>query len=148
MVPDPCLPTRGDSSPKWALKLATDARLPVPQNPTSPSSRLTPHSLGHSRHPDFGAVIGLSLTLMGMLVMFSRRKVITKALGYLSMENGVLMFGIFVTELPFILEVLIIIDLIILVLLTSILAVGLDSSIEEYRKKIRRLQIWNGGEAL
>ncbi|MCQ1537002.1 hydrogenase subunit [Methanosarcina sp. KYL-1] len=96
----------------------------------------------------FGAVIGLSLTLMGMLVMFSRRKVITKALGYLSMENGVLMFGIFVTELPFILEILIIIDLIILVLLTSILAVGLDSSIEEYRKKIRRLQVWNGGEAL
>ena len=96
----------------------------------------------------FGPVIGLSLTLMGLLVMFSRRKVITKALGYLSMENGVLMFGIFVTELPFILEVLIIIDLIILVLLTSILAVGLDSSIEEYRKKIYKLQIWNGGEAL
>ncbi|HII80826.1 MAG TPA: hydrogenase subunit [Methanosarcina sp.] len=94
----------------------------------------------------FGAVIGLSLTLMGMLVVFSRKRVITKALGYLSMENGVLMFGLFVTELPFIIEVLIVIDLIILVILTTILAVGMDSSIEEYREKVRKLQIWTGGE--
>lgn len=95
----------------------------------------------------FGAVIGLSLTLMGMLVVFSRKRVITKALGYLSMENGVLMFGLFVTELPFIIEVLIIIDLIILVILTTILAVGMDSSIEEYRQKFRKLQVWTGGES-
>lgn len=96
----------------------------------------------------FGAVIGVSLTLMGMLVIFSRRRVITKALGYLSMENGVLMFGLFVTEIPFIIEVLIIIDLVILVMLTTILAVGMDSSIEEYRKKFRKLQIWTGGRSL
>lgn len=95
----------------------------------------------------FGAVIGLSLTLMGMLVMFSRKRVVTKALGYLSMENGVLMLGLFVTELPFIIEVLIVIDLIILVILTTILAVGMDSSIEEYRQKFRKLQIWTGGES-
>lgn len=96
----------------------------------------------------FGAVIGVSLTLMGMLVIFSRRRVITKALGYLSMENGVLMFGLFVTEIPFIIEVLIIIDLVILVMLTTILAVGMDSSIEEYRQKFRKLQIWTGGRSL
>ena len=95
----------------------------------------------------FGAVIGLSLTLMGMLVVFSRKRVITKALGYLSMENGVLMLGLFVTELPFIIEVLIIIDLIILVILTTIMAVGMDSSIEEYRQKFRKLQIWTGVES-
>ncbi|MBW2637962.1 MAG: hydrogenase subunit [Deltaproteobacteria bacterium] len=96
----------------------------------------------------FGAVIGLSLTLMGMLVMFSRRKVITKVLGYLTMENGVLLFGIFVTELPFIIEVLIIIDLIILVLLTTILAVGIDSTIEEYHQRLLKLKIWSGREYL
>ncbi|MDD3042149.1 MAG: hydrogenase subunit [Methanosarcinaceae archaeon] len=96
----------------------------------------------------FGAVIGLSLTLMGMLVMFSRRKVITKVLGYLTMENGVLLFGIFVTELPFIIEVLIVIDLIIIVLLTTIFAVGMDSTIEEYRQKLQRLHIWPGREYL
>lgn len=83
-----------------------------------------------------GAVIGLSLTLMGMLVLFSRRKVITKVLGYLTMENGVLLFGVFVADLPFIIEILIIIDLMILVLLTTILAIGLDSTIEEYHNRL------------
>lgn len=92
-----------------------------------------------------GAVIGLSLTLMGMLVIFSRRKVITKVLGYLTMENGVLLFGIFVADLPFIIEILIIIDLMILVLLTTILAIGLDSTIEEYHQRLRKLNVWAGG---
>ncbi|MGB9929286.1 MAG: hydrogenase subunit [Methanosarcina sp.] len=93
-----------------------------------------------------GAVIGLSLTLMGMLVIFSRRKVITKVLGYLTMENGVLFFGIFVADLPFIIEILIIIDLMILVLLTTILAIGLDSTIEEYHRRLQKLNVWAGGK--
>jgi len=93
-----------------------------------------------------GAVIGLSLTLMGMLVIFSRRKVITKAIGYLTMENGVLLFGIFVADLPFIIEILIVIDLMILVLLTTILAIGIDSTIEEYHQRLQTLRIWSGRE--
>ena len=91
-----------------------------------------------------GAVIGLSLTLMGMLVIFSRTKVITKVIGYLTMENGVLLFGIFVADLPFIIEILIVIDLMILVLLTTILAIGIDSTIEEYHQRFKRLNIWSG----
>ena len=94
-----------------------------------------------------GAVIGLSLTLMGMLVLFSRRKVITKVLGYLTMENGVLLFGVFVADLPFIIEILIVIDLMILVLLTTILAIGLDSTIEEYHHRLQKLNIWSGGKS-
>jgi hydrogenase-4 component E len=93
-----------------------------------------------------GAVIGLSLTLMGMLVIFSRRKVITKVIGYLTMENGVLLFGIFVADLPFIIEILIVIDLMILVLLITILAIGLDSTREEYHQRLHTLKIWSGGE--
>ncbi|MGB9939938.1 hydrogenase subunit [Methanosarcina sp.] len=93
-----------------------------------------------------GAVIGLSLTLMGMLVIFSRRKVITKVIGYLTMENGVLLFGIFVADLPFIIEILIVIDLMILVLLITILAIGLDSTSEEYHQRLQTLKIWSGGE--
>ncbi len=93
-----------------------------------------------------GAVIGLSLTLMGMLVIFSRKKVITKVIGYLTMENGVLLFGIFVADLPFIIEILIVIDLMILVLLTTILAVGLDSTPEEYHQRLHTLKIWSEGE--
>jgi hydrogenase-4 component E len=93
-----------------------------------------------------GAVIGLSLTLMGMLVIFSRKKVITKVIGYMTMENGVLLFGIFVADLPFIIETLIVIDLMILVLLTTILAIGIDSTIEEYHQRLQTLKIWSGGE--
>lgn len=89
-----------------------------------------------------GAVIGLSLTLMGMLVIFSRKKVITKVIGYLTMENGVLLFGIFVADLPFIIEILIVIDLMILVLLITILAIGLDSTSKEYHQRLHTLKIW------
>jgi hydrogenase-4 component E len=94
----------------------------------------------------FGAVIGISLMLMGMMVTFSRKRAITKVMGYLSMENGVLFFGMFVTELPLIIEFLIIIDLIILVLLTTILAVGIDSTLEEYHNRLHRFHLWEDKE--
>jgi hydrogenase-4 component E len=58
----------------------------------------------------------------------------------------VLLFGIFVADLPFIIEILIVIDLMILVLLTTILAVGLDSTIEGYHKRLKILKIWSGRE--
>jgi hydrogenase-4 component E len=94
----------------------------------------------------FGAVIGISLMLMGMMVMLSRKRAITKVLGFLSMENGVLLFGMFATELPFIIEFLIIIDLIILVLLTTILTVGIDSTLEDYHKRLHRFRLLQGPE--
>ena len=84
--------------------------------------------------------------LMGMMVMLSRKRAITKVLGFLSMENGVLLFGMFVTELPFIIEFLIIIDLIILVLLTTILTVGIDSTLEDYHKRLHRFHLLQGPE--
>jgi Hydrogenase 4 membrane component (E) len=94
----------------------------------------------------FGAVIGLSLVLMGMMVTFSRKKAITKVLGYLSMENGVILFGLFATELPFIIEFLIVIDLIILVILTTILTIGIDSTLEEYHNRLHRFYLWEEQE--
>ncbi|PKL68353.1 MAG: hydrogenase subunit [Methanomicrobiales archaeon HGW-Methanomicrobiales-1] len=89
----------------------------------------------------FGAVLGISLMLMGMMVTFSRKRAITKVLGFLSMENGVLLFGMFVTELPFIIEFLIVIDLIIVVILTAILSVGIDSTLEDYHKRLHRFHL-------
>jgi hydrogenase-4 component E len=94
----------------------------------------------------FGAVLGISLMLMGMMVTFSRKRAITKVLGFLSMENGVLLFGMFVTELPFIIEFLIIIDLIILVILTAILSVGIDSTLEDYHKRLHRFHLLEESE--
>jgi len=84
-----------------------------------------------------GAVIGVSLALMGMMVIFSRRKVITKTVGYLTMENGVLLFGLFVADLPFIIEVLVLVDLGMILVLASLLAFGIDSSIEAFHERLR-----------
>ena len=89
----------------------------------------------------FGAVIGVSLVLMGMMVIFSRKRIITKIVGYLTMENGVLLFGIFMAELPFIVELLIIIDLIILVILAAVLAFGINTTVESFHKKLQSF-IW------
>jgi hydrogenase-4 component E len=86
-----------------------------------------------------GAVFGISLTLMGMMITFSRKKVITKIIGYLSMENGVLLFSLFIAELPFIIEVLILIDLFMIVLLATILSVGIDGTIEQFQERFNVL---------
>lgn len=95
-----------------------------------------------------GSVIGVSMVLMGLIAVFSRKLAITKVIGYLSMENGVLLFGMFVTELPFIIEFVIMVDLIILVLLTTILTVGIDSSIEEYKERMQEFHLWTGEEGV
>jgi hydrogenase-4 component E len=90
----------------------------------------------------FGAVIGVSITLMGMMVIFTRRRVITKILGYLMMENGVLLFSLFIAELPFIIEVLIVIDLVMLITLATILAYGIDSTIDEFHTRLNSFTLW------
>jgi hydrogenase-4 component E len=87
-----------------------------------------------------GSVFGVSLAMMGMLVTFSRRKIVTKTIGYLTMENGVILFGIFLAELPLIIEVLVMLDLIILVVLATVLSVGIDSSIEEFQARLHPFQ--------
>lgn len=89
-----------------------------------------------------GEVIGISLLLMGMLIIFSRKQMIVKIVGYLTMENGVLLFSVFIAELPFIIEVLIVIDLIILILLSAILAFGIDATMKEFHRKLNPLSLW------
>jgi len=84
----------------------------------------------------FGCVIGTSLTMMGMLVLFSRIRAMTKVIGYLTMENGVLLFSVFIAEIPFIIEVLLMLDLIMLVVLTTILTIGIDKNFEQYHKQL------------
>lgn len=89
-----------------------------------------------------GAVIGVSLSLMGMLVIFSRKKVVTKVVGYLTMENGILLFGIFMAEIPLIIELLIIVDLIIFILLATVLAFGIESTADDFRLKLNMFTRW------
>ena len=62
--------------------------------------------------------------------------------GYLTMENGILLFGLFMAELPFIIELLIIVDLIIFILLATILAFGIESTEEDFRRKLNIFTGW------
>lgn len=89
-----------------------------------------------------GAVIGVSLAMLGMLVIFTRKKIVTKAVGYLMMENGVLLFGLFIAELPFIIELFIIVDLVIFILLAAVLGLGIDSTEEDFSRKLNNLTKW------
>jgi hydrogenase-4 component E len=77
-----------------------------------------------------------------MLVVFSRKKVVTKIVGYLVMENGILLFSLFMAELPFIIELMIIVDLIIFILLATILAFGIDSTEEAFHRRLNIFTTW------
>lgn len=91
-----------------------------------------------------GAVLGISLTFIGFLILFSRKQAITKTIGYLTMENGVLLFSLFFSELPYIVEVLIILDLLMLIMLVTILSFGIDSTIERFHEELNPIRKWFG----
>lgn len=111
-------------------------------------SDLLPNLYAKSSLFFLGLVIGVSLLLMGLIAVFSRELAITKVIGYLSMENGVLLFGLCVTELPIITEFVIMVDLIILTLLTTILTVGIDSSIDAYTTRLKEFHLWSKEEIM
>jgi hydrogenase-4 component E len=83
-----------------------------------------------------GATVGVSIVFMGMIVIFTRKQTLTNIVGYLTMENGVVLFSLFLTELPLLIEILIIIDLIMLTLIATVLAFGIDSTIEEFHTRL------------
>jgi hydrogenase-4 component E len=83
-----------------------------------------------------GATVGMSIVFMGMIVIFTRKQTLTNIVGYLTMENGVVLFSLFLTELPLLVEFLIVIDLIMLTLIATILAFGIDSTIEEFHTRL------------
>ncbi len=80
--------------------------------------------------------LSVSLVFMGLIIIFTRKQTITNIIGYLTMENGVLLFSIFVTELPLVIEILLLLDLIMIIILVTILAFGIDSDMEEFHKKL------------
>ena len=58
------------------------------------------------------------------------------------MENGCFLFSLFMAEMPFIIEILIVLDLLMIIVLSAVLALGIDSGMEEFHKKLNRLGIW------
>ena len=89
-----------------------------------------------------GIVVGLSLLFIGMLMIIGRKKIISKIIGYLMMENGVVLMSIFLGDLPFLIEALIFMDLLMLLAISSILGFGMDSSVEEFHAKLNPFRNW------
>lgn len=90
----------------------------------------------------FGVIIGFSLVMIGFMIIFSRIKIITKILGYLIMENGVVLLSLFIGEMHLLIEVMVLMDLLVLVAITSILGFGMDSSMEEFHRKLNPFRKW------
>jgi hydrogenase-4 component E len=86
----------------------------------------------------FSIAVSLSVCLvfMGLIIIFTRKQTIVNVIGYLTMENGVLLFSLFVAELSLLIEVLILLDLIMLTVLVALMAFGIDSSIEEFHEHL------------
>jgi hydrogenase-4 component E len=63
---------------------------------------------------DVGSLVvpaSLSTVLTGFLVLTTRRKAITQAVGYLVLENGIFLFGLLLVEaMPFLVEVGVLLD--------------------------------------
>jgi hydrogenase-4 component E len=104
------------------------------------STLLSPLNRFNSSLFFLGATVGMSVVFMGMMVIFTRKQTITNIVGYLTMENGVVLFSLFLTELPLLVEFLIVIDLIMLTLIATILAFGIDSTIEEFHSRLNPFQ--------
>lgn len=83
-----------------------------------------------------GAEFGVSLALIGMVIIFSRRQAISKIVGYLVMENGVVLLSLLVGELPLLIESLVLMDLIMVVMIAAILGFGVNSSIEDFHTRL------------
>lgn len=92
-----------------------------------------------------GAILGFSLLMIGMMIIFSRKQILTKIMGYLVMENGVVLFSLFIGELPLLIESLVLMDLIILIIVSAVLGFGMGSSIEDFHAKLNPFRGWFKG---
>ena len=92
-----------------------------------------------------GSGLGISVVLIGMITCFSRKKIIMKVVGYLTMENGAVLFSLFLSELPFMIEIFVVMDLIMMVMITVIMSFGMNTSIEEFHEYLNPFQHWSKG---
>jgi len=83
-----------------------------------------------------GAISGISLGFIGLIIIFTRKLAISDILGYLTMENGALLLSLTVADLPFIIEVLVVLELFMITLLAAILGFGIDSTVEEFHNSL------------
>jgi hydrogenase-4 component E len=69
----------------------------------------------------FLVAVALFTTMVGLLVIVSRRKAVTQTLGYLAMENGIYAFGLaFAVEEPLLVEMGVLLDVFVAVFVMGI----------------------------
>jgi hydrogenase-4 component E len=90
-------------------------------------------SLGPMRHTITGNAlpVGLTLILIGVLVMASRRKALTQMVGLFASENGIFFTAMAVSQgMPLIIEIGVILDVVLGALVMGILVLRVRSSVD------------------
>lgn len=86
--------------------------------------------------------VSLSTVLTGFLLMCTRRRAISQALGYLVLENGIFLFGLLLVKaIPFLVEIGVLLDLFVGVFVMGIIighiSRGFESDSTEYLSSLK-----------
>jgi hydrogenase-4 component E len=100
-------------------------------------------SLGAVRQAITGTAlpVGISLTLLGVLVMMSRRKALTQMVGLFASENGIFFTAMAVSQgMPLIIEIGVILDVVLGALVMGIMVLRVRSSVDADIADLDRLR--------
>jgi hydrogenase-4 membrane subunit HyfE len=100
-------------------------------------------SLGSVRQSITGNAlpVGIALTLMGVLVMATRRAALTQMVGLFASENGIFFTAMAVTRgMPFIIEIGVILDVILAALVMTIMLLRVRSTVDADIADLSRLR--------
>jgi hydrogenase-4 membrane subunit HyfE len=85
--------------------------------------------------------VGIALTLMGVLVMMSRKKALTQMVGLFASENGIFFTAIAVSQgMPLIIEIGVILDVILGALVMGVMVLRVRSSVDADVADLDRLR--------
>jgi hydrogenase-4 membrane subunit HyfE len=85
--------------------------------------------------------VGIALTLLGVLVMASRKKALTQMVGLFASENGIFFTAMAVTKgMPLIIEIGVILDVILAALVMAILVLRVRSTVDADIADLDRLR--------
>ncbi|HEY3281305.1 MAG TPA: hypothetical protein VGN26_03455 [Armatimonadota bacterium] len=103
---------------------------------------LTESVAGHQAAHPGAAGMAVSLLLIGMLLMLTRRLAISQVVGFLVLENGIFLYALTQTHgMPLMVEMGVVLDLLVAVMVSGLLIFRLNSSFEHIDvSKLRRLR--------
>jgi len=85
--------------------------------------------------------VGIALTLMGVLVMMSRREALTQMVGLFASENGIFFTAMAVSQgMPLIIEIGVVLDVILGALVMGVMVLRVRSSVDADIAELDRLR--------